>query len=100
MPALIGLLTGYVTVAHTFIGSPPGTDFRNPFGWSVGAAYALIPTSPSLRFSAARRLSRAVKTILSSFAWGELKIIKGLKLTGGPDQGVERLTPTGAFLQD
>jgi hypothetical protein len=41
---LIGPLYGYVTVAYTFVGSPPGTEFHNSFGWSIGAAYTLIPS--------------------------------------------------------
>jgi hypothetical protein len=35
---LIASLYGYLTLAYTFIGDPPGSDFRNSFGWSVGAA--------------------------------------------------------------
>ena len=32
----------YLTFAYTFIGSPPGSDFDNSFGWSVGAAYRVF----------------------------------------------------------
>src|SRR5262249_7355258 len=38
---LIGSLSGYVELAYTFIGEPPGTTLHNSFGWSVGAAYAI-----------------------------------------------------------
>src|SRR5438128_9315319 len=39
---LVDGLFGYVSLAYTFIGSPPGSDLSNSFGWSVGAAYAVI----------------------------------------------------------
>src|SRR5712692_1524260 len=33
-------LVAYLSLSYTFIGSPSGTDLRDTFGWSVGAAYA------------------------------------------------------------
>src|SRR6266511_3076965 len=33
---LVDGLFGYVGLAYTFIGSPPGSDLKNSFGWSVG----------------------------------------------------------------
>src|SRR5438445_4396871 len=40
---LIDALFGFLTLSYTFIVDPPGADFRNSFGWSVGAAYAIVP---------------------------------------------------------
>src|SRR5439155_10460157 len=40
---LIGDLYGYLTLAYVFIGDPPGSDLRNSFGWSIGAAYGIAP---------------------------------------------------------
>lgn len=40
---LVGSLVGYLGVAYTFIGDPPGTDLHDSFAWSVGAAYGVIP---------------------------------------------------------
>src|SRR5437879_12016944 len=39
---LIEALFGYLTLSYTVIGDPPGADFRNSFGWSVGVAYAVL----------------------------------------------------------
>src|SRR5207253_6718433 len=49
---LIDALFGYLTLAYTFIGDPPGADFRNSFGWSVGAAYAIVPPFSVFAFRA------------------------------------------------
>src|SRR5437899_11701427 len=38
---LVGSLSGYLTLAYTFIGEPPGTTLHDSFGWSVGATYAV-----------------------------------------------------------
>jgi hypothetical protein len=46
---LIDRLYGYLTLSYTFVGDPPGTDFRNAFGWSVGAAYSV--TAPLAVFA-------------------------------------------------
>src|SRR3989442_48841 len=32
---------GFASVAYTFIGDPPGTNFRDSFGWSVGPGYSI-----------------------------------------------------------
>ena len=46
---LIDRLYGYLTLSYTFVGDPPETDFRNAFGWSVGAAYSV--TAPLAVFA-------------------------------------------------
>jgi len=55
---LIDALFGFLTLSYTFIGDPPGADFRNSFGWSVGAAYAK-PASACRRLRAGESLHDA-----------------------------------------
>ena len=86
---LIGPLFGYVTVAYTFVGSPPGTDFHNSFGWSVGAAYTLIPTLSFFAFidgSTAIAPEQADPVELRVGA--EFRLLKALKLTGAVTRGL------------
>jgi hypothetical protein len=91
---LIGPLSGYVTVAYTFIGSPSGTDFRNSFGWSIGAAYALIPNLSFFAFlDGATAIARGEDDPLELRVGAELKIIQGLKLTGAVTRGLSNGSP-------
>jgi len=34
-------MSGFLTLAYTFIGDPPGTNLRDSFAGSIGAAYAV-----------------------------------------------------------
>src|SRR5919197_403957 len=47
---LVERLFGYLSLSYTFIGEPPGSDLRNSFGWSIGAAYALLQPLSVLAF--------------------------------------------------
>src|SRR5881296_1100944 len=91
---LIGPVYGYVTVAYTFIGSPPGTDFRNSFGWSIGAAYALIPSLSFFAFlDGATAIAHGEDDPLELRVGAEFKITKGLKLTGTVTRGLSNGSP-------
>jgi len=91
---LIGPLYGYVTVAYTFIGSPPGTDFRNSFGWSIGAAYALIPSLSFFAFlDGATAIAHGEDDPLELRVGAEFRITKGLKLTGTVTRGLSNGSP-------
>src|SRR5216683_1817658 len=80
---------GYVSLAYTFIGSPRGEDLRNTFGWSVGAAYAVIqPLSVFAFLDGATAISRGQADPLELRVGAEYKLIKALKLTGSVTRGL------------
>jgi outer membrane putative beta-barrel porin/alpha-amylase len=86
---LIGPLYGYVTVAYTFVGSPPGADFHNSFGWSVGAAYNLIPSLSFFAFlDGATAISPGQADPLELRVGAEYRLIKALKFTGAVTRGL------------
>jgi Putative MetA-pathway of phenol degradation len=82
-------LFGYVSLSYTFIGSPPGTDLRNTFGWSVGAAYAVLQPLTFFAFlDGATAISRGEADPLELRVGAEYKLIKALKLTGSVTRGL------------
>ena len=86
---LIGPLSAYVTVAYTFIGSPPGTDFSNSFGWSVGAAYTLIPSLSFFAFlDGSTAISPGQADPLELRVGAEYRLFKALKFTGAVTRGL------------
>ena len=86
---LIGALFGYVTLAYTFIGDPPGTDFRNSFGWSVGAAYAVVqPLSLFAFLDGSTAISRGQADPVELRGGAEFRVTKWLKLTGAVTKGL------------
>ena len=88
---LIGGLFGYGSVAYTFIGSPPGTDLRNSFGWSLGAAYAVIrPLSVFAFLDGATAIARGEDDPLELRVGAELRVMKALKLTGAVTRGLSK----------
>ena len=86
---LIGPLFGYVTVAYTFVGSPPGADFHNSFGWSVGAAYTLIPSLSFFAFlDGSTAIAPGQADPLELRVGAEYRLIKALKFTGAVTRGL------------
>ena len=86
---LIGPLFGYVTVAYTFIGSPAGTDLHNSFGWSIGAAYSLIPSLSFFAFlDGATAISPGEADPLELRVGAEYRFTRALKLTGAVSRGL------------
>src|SRR5262249_37708367 len=86
---IIGPLYGYVTVAYTFIGSPPGADFHNSFGWSVGAAYTLIPGLSFFAFlDGSTAISPGQADPLELRVGAEYRLFNALKLTGAVGRGL------------
>ncbi len=82
-------LFGYVSLSYTFIGSPSGEDLRNTFGWSVGAAYAVLqPLSVFAFLEGATAISRGQADPLELRIGAEYKLIKALKLTGSVTRGL------------
>jgi Putative MetA-pathway of phenol degradation len=79
----------YVTLAYTFIGSPPGEDFNNSFGWSIGAAYAVArPFSVFAFLDGSTAIAPGQDNPLELRVGAEFRIIKALKLTGSFMKGL------------
>ena len=86
---LVDSLFGYLSLSYTFIGDPPGSDLRNSFGWSIGAAYAVIqPLSVFAFLEGATAISRGQEDPLEIRVGAELKLTKELKLTGSVTRGL------------
>jgi hypothetical protein len=86
---LIDALFGYLTLSYTFIGEPPGADFRNSFGWSVGVAYAVVqPLSVFGFLEGSTAIARGQEDPVEVRVGAELKLIKALKLTGSVTRGL------------
>jgi Putative MetA-pathway of phenol degradation len=86
---LIGPLFAYVTVAYTFIGSPAGTDLHNSFGWSIGAAYTLIPSLSFFAFlDGSTAISPGEADPLELRAGAEYRLTRALKFTGAVSRGL------------
>jgi outer membrane putative beta-barrel porin/alpha-amylase len=86
---LIDRLFGYLTLAYTFVGDPPGTDFRNSFGWSLGAAYAV--SSPIAVFAfldGSTAISPGQSDPVELRVGAEYRLTKALKLTGSVARGL------------
>lgn len=86
---LMERLFGYLTLAYTFVGDPPGTELRNSFGWSVGAAYAVTPHFPVFAFlDGATAISPGQSDPIELRAGAEYRLTKALKLTGSVTRGL------------
>ncbi|PYN13756.1 MAG: hypothetical protein DME05_17645 [Candidatus Rokuibacteriota bacterium] len=86
---LIEALFGYLTLSYTVIGDPPGADFRNSFGWSVGVAYAVLqPLSVFGFVEGSTAIARGQDNPVELRVGAELKLIKALKLTGAVTRGL------------
>ncbi len=86
---LIASLFGYLELAYTFIGEPSGTTLHNSFGWSVGAAYAIVqPFSVFAFLEGATAIAPGQDDPLGIRVGAEYRIIKALKLTGAVTRGL------------
>lgn len=86
---LLDRLYGYVTLAYTFVGDPPGTDFQNSFGWSVGAAYAVTqPLSVFAFLDGSTAITAGQADPVELRLGAEYKLTKALKLTGSVSRGL------------
>jgi outer membrane putative beta-barrel porin/alpha-amylase len=80
---------GYVSLSYTFIGSPTGEDLRNTFGWSVGAAYAVLPPLSVFAFvEGATAITAGQPDPVELRVGAEYKLFKALKLTGSVTRGL------------
>jgi hypothetical protein len=91
---LVGGLYGFLTVSYTVIGDPPGSDLHNSFGWSVGAAYAIVPPVSIFAFlDGATSVASGQDDPLEVRVGGELKLMKALKLTVTGTRGLSNGSP-------
>lgn len=81
--------TGFVTLSYTFIGSPPGSDLDNSFGWSLGGAYAVEPPLSVFAFlDGATAISPRQDDPLALRVGAEYRLAGALKLTGSVLRGL------------
>jgi len=86
---LVGGLFGYLGLAYTFIGDPPGTDLRDSFGWSVGAAWAVTtPFSVFAFLEGATAVTPGEADPLEMRVGAEYRLTRALKLTGAVTRGL------------
>ncbi len=88
---LVDSLFGYLSLSYTFIGSPPGSDLRDSFGWSLGAAYAVLqPLSVFAFLDGATAIAAGQEDPLELRVGTEFKLTKALKLTGAVTRGLTK----------
>jgi Putative MetA-pathway of phenol degradation len=82
-------LAVYLTLAYTFIGSPPGENFDNSFGWSIGAAFGVAPPFSIFAFlDGSTAIAPGQDNPLELRIGAEYRLIKALKLTGSVMKGL------------
>jgi hypothetical protein len=86
---LVDRLFGYLTLQYTFIGDPPGTELRNSFGWSVGAAYAVTPPLSVFAFvDGSTAITPGQADPVELRVGASYAFTKALKLTGSVTRGL------------
>lgn len=86
---LVGPLYGYLTLAYAFIGDPPGTDFRDSFGWSVGLAYSITPPFSVFAFlDGATAITPGQSDPIELRIGAEYALTRMVKLTGAVTRGL------------
>lgn len=86
---LVDRLFGYLTFAYTFIGDPPGTDFRDSFGWSLGAAYSVArPLSVFAFLDGSTAISPGQSDPVELRVGAEYRLTRALRLTGSVTRGL------------
>src|SRR5436853_5378373 len=85
---LIDGLFGFVTLSYTFVGDPPGTNFRDSFGWSVGPAYSMGPLSLFTFLDGSTAISPGQSDPLELRVGAEYRLTRALKFTGAVTRGL------------
>jgi hypothetical protein len=86
---LIDKLVGYLAVSYTFIGDPPGVDLRDTFGWSLGAAYLVLPPLSVFGFlEGSTAISRGQADPVELRVGAEYRLATALKVTGSVTRGL------------
>jgi len=91
---VVGGLFGFLTLAYTFIGDPPGTNLHDSFGWSVGAAYAVTtPLSVFAFLDGATAVSPGQDDPLELRVGAEYRLTRNVKFTGSVVRGLSNGSP-------
>src|SRR2546428_4690979 len=85
---LIDGLFGFVTLSYTFVGDPPGTNFRDSFGWRVGPAYSIGPLSLFTFLDGSTAISPGQSDPVELRVGAEYKLTKALKVTVAVTRGL------------
>jgi Putative MetA-pathway of phenol degradation len=87
-------LVTYLDLTYTFIGSPPGVDFDNTFGWSIGAAYRVArPVTLYGFLDGATAVSPDQDDPLELRFGAEVRVSEAIKLTGSITVGLTDGSP-------
>src|SRR2546426_9734568 len=85
---LLERMSGYLTLAYTFIGDPPGTNLRDSFAGSIGAAYAVArPFSVFAFLDGATAIAPGQDDPVELRVGAEVRLAKFLKLTASGMKG-------------
>jgi hypothetical protein len=79
---------GLGSIAYTFIGDPPGTNFRNSFGWSVGPGYTIGPLSLFTLLAGSTAISSEQDDPLEVRIGAEYRLLPALKFNGAVTKGL------------
>lgn len=86
---LIEKLVGFLGLSYTFVGDPPGTDLRDSFGWSIGAAYLVMPPLSVFGFlEGSTAIGRGQADPVEMRVGAEYKLAKAVKATGSVTRGL------------
>lgn len=85
---LFDRLYAFLTLSYTFVGDPPGTDFRDSFGWSVGPAYSIGPLSLFAFLEGSTAISPGQDDPLELRVGAEYRLTRALKFTGAVTRGL------------
>jgi hypothetical protein len=73
----------------SFIGSPPGADFDNSFGWSIGAVYAVAPPFSVFAFlDGSTAIRGGPGRPLGTARWRRVPAHQGLEADGLSHEGL------------
>jgi outer membrane putative beta-barrel porin/alpha-amylase len=81
-------LFGFGSIAYTFIGDPPGTNFRNSLGWSFGPGYSIGPLSLFAFLEGSTAISSEQKDPLDVRIGAEYRLLPTLKFNGAVTRGL------------
>jgi hypothetical protein len=76
------------SLAYTFIGDPPGTNFRDSFGWSVGPGYSIGPLSLFALVEGSRAISSEQDDPLALRVGAEYRLLPTLKFNAAVTRGL------------
>ena len=81
--------TAFVDLFYTFIGSPPGANLDNSFGWDIGAAYQITkPLSVFGSLEGSTAIAPGQADPLELRFGAEYKLTSTFKLTGSVTKGL------------